>query len=190
MVSRSHTHPSNFSPINILSIFRYPRPPHNPVCVRRLDHSVSSFSLSLQRHQYLFILFDSLFISYNKHTFPGPLRISPFFIPRIKNWDVFFSRCISNNNFSVNVLAESQKHYAKYFSQERKPDVIDGNKWHIEDMIYAVLQNAKVVFNCELSSVIESYSANVFVGKVLNIKNSAGTSPLIYSSRKFTGIRD
>lgn len=108
----------------------------------------------------------------------------------LKKESLVGNKIISNKNFSVNVLAESQQHYAKYFSQERKPDVIDDIKWHIEYMIYAVLQNAKVVFNCELSSVIESYSANVFVGKVLNIKNSSGTSPLIYSSRKFTGIRD
>ena len=108
----------------------------------------------------------------------------------LKKESLVGNKIISNKNFSVNVLAQSQQHFAKYFSQERKPDVIDDNKWHIEDMIYAVLQNAKVVFNCELSSVIESYSANVFVGKVLSIKNSLGTSPLIYSSRKFTGIRD
>lgn len=108
----------------------------------------------------------------------------------LKKESLVGNKIISNKNFSVNVLAESQQHYAKYFSQERNPDVIDDNKWHVENIIYAELKNAKVVFNCELSSVIEFYSANVFVGKVLNIKNSLGRRPLIYSSRKFTGIKD
>ena len=108
----------------------------------------------------------------------------------LKKESLVGNKIISNRNFSVNVLAESQQHYARYFSQERKPDVIEDNKWHIENLIYAVLKNSKVVFKCELLSVIESYSANVFVGKVLIIKNSLESSPLIYSSRKFTGIKD
>jgi hypothetical protein len=48
------------------TIFRYPRPPRNPVYVSRLDPSILTFSLSLHRHPYICILFNSRFISYNK----------------------------------------------------------------------------------------------------------------------------
>ena len=44
------THPpltlSNLSSLNLVSIFRCPRPPCNPAYVRRLDPSVLAFSLS------------------------------------------------------------------------------------------------------------------------------------------------
>jgi hypothetical protein len=43
---------SNLSPFNIVSIFRYPRTPCNPVYARLLDLSALAFSLSLHRHPY------------------------------------------------------------------------------------------------------------------------------------------
>ncbi len=54
---------SNLSSFNIVSIFRCPRPPFNPVYARRLDPSVLAFSLSSQRHPYICILFSSRVIS-------------------------------------------------------------------------------------------------------------------------------
>ena len=69
----SVTHPSHSqtSPFNIVSIFRYPRPPLNPVYTRSLDPSVLPCSLSLHRHPYLCILFNlslSLGIPYPRST--------------------------------------------------------------------------------------------------------------------------
>ena len=55
-------------PLNIVSIFRCTRPPSNPVFVRRLHPSVLVFSLSLHRHLFVCILFNSRFIYCNKHT--------------------------------------------------------------------------------------------------------------------------
>ena len=58
---------SNLSPLNLVSIFRCPSPPRNPVCVRSLDPSVLSFSLPLHRHPYICLSLIPLFISNDKH---------------------------------------------------------------------------------------------------------------------------
>jgi len=51
-----------------------PRLPGHPVCMRCLDPSVSTFSLSLHRHPYICILFICHLISYNKQkSIPVPL---------------------------------------------------------------------------------------------------------------------
>ena len=66
--------PLNLCPLNIVSIFRCPRPPHNPVYARRLDPSVLAFGLSLHRRPYVCILSSSHFIYYNKHT-PAQIQL-------------------------------------------------------------------------------------------------------------------
>ncbi len=47
---------SNLSPLSLVSIFRCPSPPWNPVYVRRVDPSVLAFSLSLHRPPYIYFL--------------------------------------------------------------------------------------------------------------------------------------
>jgi hypothetical protein len=49
--------------LNLVSIFRFSSPPHNPVYVRRVDPSTLALSLSSHRHSYMRILFSSRFIS-------------------------------------------------------------------------------------------------------------------------------
>ena len=56
----------NLSPFNIVSIFRYPRTPCNPVYASLLDPSALAFSLSLHRHPYICIPCSFRFIYYNK----------------------------------------------------------------------------------------------------------------------------
>ncbi len=59
----SHITLSNVvSPLNLVSIFRCPSPPRNPVYVRLADPSVLSFSLSSHRHPYICIPCSSHFI--------------------------------------------------------------------------------------------------------------------------------
>jgi hypothetical protein len=55
---------SKLSPINLVSIFivRYSSSPRNPVYARRVDPSVSTFSLSLHRHTHICIPFSYRFI--------------------------------------------------------------------------------------------------------------------------------
>ena len=54
---------SKLSPLDLVSIFRCPSPPHNLVHARTVDPSVLAFSLSLlHRHPYICIPFSSRFI--------------------------------------------------------------------------------------------------------------------------------
>ena len=52
-ISHSPITLANLSPINLVSIFRCPSPPRNPVYTRRVDPSVLAFSLSSHRHSYI-----------------------------------------------------------------------------------------------------------------------------------------
>lgn len=87
--------------------------------------------------------------------------------------------------FSINVLTNTQQKYAEYYSRAREPDQFDGHKWQIENAKYALLLNSKVFFKCELHELIDTYPANIFVGKVIDAKPGLEEEPLIYSSRKF-----
>ena len=53
------------SPLNIVSIFGCPSPPWMPVCTRRVDPSVLSYSLSFYRHPYTYIFPVGLTLSIN-----------------------------------------------------------------------------------------------------------------------------
>ncbi len=55
---------SKLSPLNLVSIFRCPSPPCNPVYLRHVDPSVLMFSLSLHRHPHTYNPFHSHFNSH------------------------------------------------------------------------------------------------------------------------------
>ena len=103
----------------------------------------------------------------------------------LKKESLIGSKITKNKYFSINVLTNTQQKYAEYYSKERKPDQVDDNKWQIENAKYALLLNSKVIFKCELHELIDTYPANIFVGKVIDAKPGLEEKPLIYSSRKF-----
>ena len=108
----------------------------------------------------------------------------------LKKASLVGAKIIKNKSFSVNVLTSIQKKYAEYYSGERKPDDIDDKKWHIENKKYAILKDSKVFFKCDLIEVIESYQANIFIGKVLDSKYASEEKSLVYCARKFSNIKD
>jgi hypothetical protein len=65
ITSRSHTHPSHSQTSRLLTssffIFRCSSSPSNPVYTRRVDSSVSVFSLSSDRHSETGFIFSSRF---------------------------------------------------------------------------------------------------------------------------------
>ena len=103
----------------------------------------------------------------------------------LKKESLIGAEIIKNKYFSISVLTSTQQKYAEYYSREREPDQIDDNKWQIENLKYATFLDSKVIFKCELYELIDSYPANIFVGKVIDAKPGLEEKPLIYSSRKF-----
>ena len=95
-----------------------------------------------------------------------------------------------NKYFSINVLTNTQQKYAEYYSREREPDEINYSKWQIENAKYALLLNSIVIFKCELYELIDTYPANIFVGKVIDANLGSEVKPLIYSSRKYHEIKE
>lgn len=95
------------------------------------------------------------------------------------------SEIIINKFFSINVLTNTQQKLAEHYSRDREPDQVDDSKWQIQNAKHALLLNSKVIFKCELFELIETYPANIFVGKVIEAKPGLEEEPLIYSSRKF-----
>lgn len=108
----------------------------------------------------------------------------------LKKESLIGSKICKNKYFSINVLTNTQQKYAEYYSREREPDQVNDIRWHIENAKYAVLSNSKVIFQCEMNELIDSYPANIFVGKVIDAKPWSEEKPLIYSSRKFHEIKE
>ena len=108
----------------------------------------------------------------------------------LKKESLIGAKIIKNKYFSINVLTNTQKKYAEYYSREREPDQIDDNKWQIENTRHATFLKSRVIFECELYELIDTYPANIFVGKVIDAKPGFEEKPLIYSSRKFREIKD
>ena len=108
----------------------------------------------------------------------------------LKKESLIGAKIIKNKYFSINVLTNTQKKYAEYYSREREPDQIDDNKWQIENARHATFLDSRVIFKCELYELFDTYPANIFVGKVIDAKPGLEEKPLIYSSRKFREIKD
>jgi len=90
-----------------------------------------------------------------------------------------------HGHFSINVLGEGQSSYASEYSSSRNGEFVSQSKWAPQGNEFVRLIDCKVFFACTIEKIIDEWSSDLYIARVMSLElNSDGTC-LIHKNRSF-----
>lgn len=97
---------------------------------------------------------------------------------------------VASGRFCVNVLRQEQSDIARLFAgmQGKRAERFDPAVWVRLPSGSPALRDAVASFDCRIESTVPHQTHSVIFGDVVDLRASAGESPLLYVSRAFRSL--